>query len=85
MSDHYNQIRIVFFDTGNKIFCKIFYLISKNTPLLYAFLIVREFIRDLVNSILSFSWILYHGVYSLSLYNLVSSRYKQVPVVDLRN
>ena len=25
----------------------------------------------------------YHGVYSLSLYNLVSSRYKQVPVVVL--
>ena len=27
--------------------------------------------------------ILLHGVYSLSLYNLVSSRYKQVPVVVL--
>ena len=26
-----------------------------------------------------------HGVYSLSLYNLVSSRYKQVPVVVVKN
>ena len=30
-----------------------------------------------------FSQVYNHGVYSLSLYNLVSSRYKQVPVVVL--
>ena len=29
--------------------------------------------------------VILHGVYSLSLYNLVSSRYRQVPVVVVKN
>ena len=38
-----------------------------------------------VRGIVFYKHLFLHGVYSLSLFNLVSSRYKQVPVVDLRN